>query len=175
MDQKYKSSRTSVNSGKLPAIVHIWDDCMVNGLSILDYGCGKFNNTCEYLESKGFQYFGYDPFNRTPEENWKATAHVNYDYAILSNVLNVVAEQNLRFDILWHIKMLLAPEAELYIKVYEGNGSGEMKVNEKRNSCQLNLKLKQYLPEVEAVFGARNVKAEWVNGIHVIRAKKGAY
>jgi hypothetical protein len=127
------------------------------------------------LESKGFQYFGYDPFNRTPEENWKATAHVNYDYAILSNVLNVVAEQSVRFDILWHIKMLLAPEAELYIKVYEGNGSGVMKVNEKKNSCQLNLKTREYLPEVEAVFGARNVRAEWVNGIHVIRAKKGAY
>lgn len=175
MDQKYKSSRTSVNSGRLPAIVHIWDDCIISGASVLDYGCGKYNNTREYLESKGFKYFGYDPFNKTPEENWKATAHVNYDYAILSNVLNVVAEQSVRFDILWHIKMLLAPEAKLYIKVYEGNGSGKMKVNEKRNSCQLNLKTREYLPEVEAVFGSRNVRTEWINGIHVITAEKKVY
>lgn len=175
MDQKYKSSGTSVNSGRLPAIVHIWDDCIISGETILDYGCGKYDNTREYLESKGFKYFGYDPFNRTPEENWKATAHVNYDCAILSNVLNVVAEQNVRLNILWHIKMMLAPEAKLYIKVYEGNGSGVMKVNEKKNSCQLNLKTREYLPEVEAVFGSRNVRTAWINGIHVIIAVKGAY
>ena len=175
MDQKYKSSETSVNSGRLPAIVHIWDDCIISGETILDYGCGKYDNTREYLESKGFKYFGYDPFNRTPEENWKATAHVNYDCAILSNVLNVVAEQNVRLNILWHIKMMLDPEAKLYIKVYEGNGSGVMKVNEKKNSCQLNLKTREYLPEVEAVFGSRNVRTTWINGIHVIIAVKGAY
>lgn len=175
MNQKYKSSETSVNSGRLPAIVHIWDDCIISGLTILDYGCGKYDNTREFLESKGFKYFGYDPFNRTPEENWKATAHVNYDCAILSNVLNVVAEQNVRLNILWHIKMMLAPETKLYIKVYEGNGSGVIKVNEKKNSCQLNLKTREYLPEVEAVFGSRNVRTAWINGIHVIIAVKGAY
>ena len=175
MDQKYKSSGTSVNSGRLPAIVHVWDDYIISGLTILDYGCGKYDNTREFLESKGFRYFGYDPFNRTKEENDLAMKEHNYDYAILSNVLNVIAEKKVRLQIMYNIKRHLALSGVLYIKIYEGNGSGVIKVNEKKNSCQLNLKTREYLPEVEAVFGSRNVRTEWINGIHVIVAENGAY
>lgn len=175
MDQKYKSSGTSVNSGRLPAIVHVWDDCTTSGVAILDYGCGKYDNTREYLESKGFRYFGYDPFNRTEEENNLAMKEHNYTYAILSNVLNVIAEKKIRLQVMYDIKRHLTLNGVLYIKIYEGNGSGVTKVNEKRNSCQLNLKTRDYLPEVESVFGSKNVRTEWINGIHIIVAENGAY
>jgi hypothetical protein len=175
LDKKYKSSGTSVNSGKLPAIVHIWDYYIISGLTVLDYGCGKYDNTREYLESKGAKYFGYDPFNRTEEENNLAMKEHNYDRAILSNVLNVIAEKKVRLQIMYDIKKHLAPNGVLYIKIYEGNGSGVMKVNEKKNSCQLNLKTREYLPEVASVFGFRNVRTQWINGIHVIVAENGAY
>lgn len=175
MNQKYKSAGTSINSGRVPAIVHLWDDCIFSGLTILDYGCGKYDNTREYLEALGFRYFGYDPYNRSREENQIAIMRADYDYAILSNVLNVVAEKHIRLQILREIKTHLSEYGILYIKIYEGDRSGVMKVNEKKNSCQLNLKTNEYLPEVEAVFGSRNVRTEWVNGVHVIRAEKGVY
>lgn len=174
MDQKYKSSGTSVNSGRLPAIVHIWDYYIISGLTVLDYGCGKYDNTREYLESKGAKYFGYDPFNRTEEENNLAMKKHDYDRAILSNVLNVIAEKKVRLQIMYDIKKHLAPFGVLYIKIYEGDGSGVMKVNEKKNSCQLNLKTREYLPEVEAVFSPWGVRTGWINGIHVIIAENGA-
>jgi hypothetical protein len=76
---------------------------------------------------------------------------------------------------MYDIKKHLAPNGVLYIKIYEGNGSGVMKVNKKKNSCQLNLKTREYLPEVASVFGFRNVRTQWINGIHVIVAENGAY
>ncbi len=172
MKQKYKSAETSVNSSKLPAIVHIWDDHIISGLSILDYGCGKFRNTERFLTAKGFRYFGYDPFNVETIVNRLVLAKQDYHYAILSNVLNVIAERDVRHEILWDVKKHLGEDGTLYIKIYEGNKSGVMKVNEKKNSCQLNRKTSDYMPEVEAVFGEENVKERWVNGIHVIEATK---
>ena len=173
VEQKYKSAKTSVNGHKLPAIGRIWDGIEADGLTLLDYGCGKFDNTKQYLEEKGFKYYGYDPFNRSAQENGEAMANFRYDRAILSNVLNVIAERTVRLQILCDIKFHLCQGGILYIKIYEGNGSGVMKINEKKNSYQLNLKTSEYLPEVRAVFDENNcVWLEWINGVHVIVARK---
>ncbi len=171
-EQKYKSAKTSINSGRLPAIVRIWEDSIHMDASILDYGCGKFDNTREYLEARGFEYYGYDPYNRSDQENQLAMEKYDYDYAILSNVLNVIAEEKIRLKILREIKEHLKPNGVLYIKIYEGDGSGEMKVDERRNSCQLNKKTREYLPEVGKVFPPKGVRADWIWGIHVIMARK---
>ena len=171
-EQKYKSAKTSINSGKLPAIVRIWEGCAHMGVSILDYGCGKFDNTKEYLEARGFEYYGYDPYNRPDHENQLAMKKYDYDCAILSNVLNVIAEEKIRLKILREIKEHLKPNGVLFIKIYEGNGSGILKVDERRDSCQLNKKTREYLPEVETVFASEGVRADWVGGVHVITARK---
>lgn len=171
-EQKYKSAKTSINSGRLPAIVRIWENCIHKGDSILDYGCGKFNNTRKYLEARGFEYYGYDPYNRPDQENRLAMEKYDYDYAILSNVLNVIAEEKIRLNILCEIKEHLKPGGVLFIKIYEGDGSGMLKVDEKKNSCQLNKKTIEYLPEVEKAFGSKRVGANWFRGIHVIVAVK---
>lgn len=170
-EQKYKSAKTSINSGRLPAIVRVWEDCAHMDASILDYGCGKFDNTREYLEARGFEYYGYDPYNRPDQENRLAMEKYGYNYAILSNVLNVIAEESVRLQILQTIKDHLILDGLLYIKIYEGDGSGVMKVDEKRNSCQLNKKTRGYLSEIEKVF-PRGVSEHWIQGVHVIVAWK---
>ena len=37
--------------------------------------------------------------------------------------------------------------------MYKGNGSGQGKANDKRQSYQTNMPLEDYLPEIENVFG----------------------
>lgn len=172
-EQKYKSAATSVNGkNHIPALARIWEsfENPDGQVKILDYGCGKFDNTKEFFKDLGYGYYGYDPYNRDEKENEEAMANTDYDYAMLSNVLNVIAEKRVRLQVLYDIKCHLCQEGELYIKIYEGNGSGVMKVNERRNSCQLNLKTREYLPEVQAVFGVNQVEYGRIGKIYVIKA-----
>ena len=172
-EQKYKSAATSVNGkNHIPALARIWEsfENPDGQVKVLDYGCGKFDNTKKFFEDLGYRYYGYDPYNRDEKENMDAMANTDYDYAMLSNVLNVIAEKRVRLQVLYDIKCHLCQEGKLYIKIYEGNGSGGIKGNEKRNSCQLNLKTREYLPEVQAVFGADHVEYGRIGKIYVIKA-----
>lgn len=142
--QQYTSADTSINSKKLPRIyslVHVNDD-----ETVIDYGCGKFFD----LYHLGNNFFGYDPFNRDDKE----VLNRKYDVAFCSNVLNVIAEQDIRLDVLKTLKSLAD---RIYITVYEGNKSGKGKVT-KKDCFQLNWRHKNYIPELVEVFGEGNVK-----------------
>jgi SAM-dependent methyltransferase len=160
--QKISSAKTSINSGKLPAIFRLvkFDPNTVN----LDYGGGKYDNATEYLKDMNVTNLIYDPYNRTAEHN-KATIKTirdngGADTATLSNVLNVIAEDDVRLAVLKNIKKLLKPSGSLYVTVYEGDGTGEGK--ETSAGYQLNRKTKDYLSEIQQVFPGARAKGKLI-------------
>lgn len=170
-EQKYKSAITSVNNHKVTALARViaskyadtnWD--------VLDYGGGRFDTTTEFLKTVHIRNHVYDPYNRSSEENLEALSRKNYVLVMLSNVLNVIAEQEVRLKILQDIRDHMCSVGSLYIKIYEGNKSGIMTISEKRNSCQLNKKTEEYLDEVFQIF--EHVRLERICGVPVIIAEK---
>jgi len=158
-EQKYNSAITSINSGKLPAVFSKvrFEPNTIN----LDYGGGKFDNVAEYLKDKyNVTNLVYDKYNRSSGHNSDVLKQVKEnggaDTVTCSNVLNVIAEPEIRQEVLRDCKKYLKPNGTCYITVYEGNGSGEGKANDKRQSYQTNMKLDDYIDEVSKVFS--NVK-----------------
>lgn len=153
--QVYSSAITSINKSKVPRVFKVvkWQP----GTTNLDYGGGRFDTATEYLRTQGVQNYIYDKYNRTASENALALSHALYSSVVLSNVLNVVHEPEERAAILKHIKNLLTPDGTLYISVYEGDKSGVEKINQKRNSCQLNRVTKSYVTEIADVFTAHKI------------------
>lgn len=149
--QKYSSANTSVNANKLPKIYTLAAD-KIKGKKVIDYGCGKYFDN--YLSKVDAELYGYDKYNRDDQ----AVLQGSYDIAICSNVLNVIAEREVRLDVLRELARL-APL--VLIKVYEGDRSGVGKVT-KTDCYQLNWSRGNYIPELVAVFGAGNVT--WCHG-----------
>ena len=144
--QKYTSKNTSINSAKMPRIYKFVVPTITPSQKVIDYGCGKFFDNYKLPGN----FFGYDPYNRPINE----VLNSKYDVAICSNVLNVIAEPEVRTEVLRELKKLAKT---VYIAVYEGDRS--------RNSCetkqdcyQLNWRSCDYIPELVAVFGSGNVK-----------------
>lgn len=148
--QKYSSAATSINSKKVPVLFKKIK--FKPGTSNLDYGAGKWDTASQFLESLGVINYPYDPYNRTEEENNVALSKTDYDTATLSNVLNVISEREIRHQILKDIKAHVKDGGIIYISVYEGDGSSKIKYNEKKNSCQLNKPLKDYIFDFISVF-----------------------
>lgn len=153
-EQEFTSAKTSINSGKLPAIFRLvkFTPDTIN----LDYGGGKFDNAAEYLKNEfNVTNLVYDPFNRTKEHNNSTIKQIRKnggaDSATLSNVLNVIKEPEIRLEVLNNIKSLLKPGANLYITVYEGTGKGDS--GETKSGYQLNRKTTDYIEEISQVFG----------------------
>ena len=78
MQQVYTSKETSLS--QVPALAKAKELATlrwaVNNPLILDYGCGKYDKTKEYVHNKlKCAYAGYDPYNRSAEENKIAMEH----------------------------------------------------------------------------------------------------
>ena len=149
----FTSANTSINSSKLPAIYKKIDfSKFENSVSILDYGCGKFNNTKDYINSIGGKWFGFDPYNRDEEENKLALDSFS-NCIICSNVLNVLFDSEAIFDIVKYIyaRIKKSPQGA-FIAVYEGNKSGHGKVT-KKDCYQRNERTEEYLKYFDEVFG----------------------
>ena len=154
-EQKYNSAITSINSSKLPAVFSKvrFEPDTIN----LDYGGGKFDNVAEYLKDKyNATNLVYDKYNRNSAHNNEVLKKVKdnggADTVTCSNVLNVIAEPEIRQEVIQDLKKYLKPGGTCYITVYEGNGSGEGKANDKRQSYQTNMKLDDYIDEVSKIF-----------------------
>ena len=155
VEQKYNSAITSINSSKLPALFSRvkFEPDTIN----LDYGGGKFDNVADYLSSKyNCTNLVYDKYNRDSSHNSEVLKQVRdnggADTVTCSNVLNVIAEPEVRQEVIKDLKRYLKPGGTCYITVYEGNASGTGKANDKRQSYQTNMKLDDYIPEVKKVF-----------------------
>lgn len=150
--QEFDSSDTSINSGKLPTVYSKLE--FDNGCTVLNYGGGKFNNTIEFGKVNGFTDLIFDPFNRTMEWNAavvKSISENGVDLAILSNVLNVIKEVDVRGFVLSVLADTLGENKPLFVTVYEGDRTGNGRQTSK-SAWQENRKLKEYTAEVKEHF-----------------------
>lgn len=152
VEQEYDSAKTSINSNKLPAIYNMIT--LPEGAVGIDYGGGKFDNAVEALAEQGVTLYVYDPYNRSQQHNRAAIkalrANGGADFAINSNVLNVIKEPEARLNVLENIKTITKPGAPVYITVYEGSGKGNEGAT--KSGYQLNRKTADYLEEIQQVF-----------------------
>lgn len=151
-DQEFDSADTSINSTKLPAIYKMIT--IPEGSVGIDFGGGKWDNAIEYIRDLGATLCVYDPYNRSKAYNKETLktlrANGGADWAVTSNVLNVIKEPSARKAVLENISKITKPGAPIYITVYEGRGDG--KAGQTKSGYQLNRKTKDYIEEIQEVF-----------------------
>ena len=129
--QRYTSAGTSINKNKLPAVFS--KITFTKGSTVLDYGCGRYiDHIRAKVTEQGCENYTYDPYNlpssKLPEGE--------VTYGVCSNVLNVIAEDNIMDDI---IKTVCEKSEIAYFTVYEGDKTGVGKATGK-DSYQRNAK-----------------------------------
>jgi hypothetical protein len=123
----------------------------VRGFTVLDYGCGRYDDGLDYLGAKAAQYVaGYDPFNRSFDHNVAALVR-SYEVVLLANVLNVIDSKGTRARVIRHAMDHCLSWGYCLVSVYEGNGSGIGQ--ETRKGWQENRKVASYLPEIREALG----------------------
>lgn len=175
--QQYTSKGTAVNwkYGRVPAIFSkiSWRPGTIN----LDYGGGTPESDAlaqEFFDKRNLdvQNLVYDKFNQTPEHNREVIKIVRNnggaDTATLSNVLNVIKEPEVRYDILTHIKSLLKPNGVLYIYGYEGSAKDKGKGGRETAADQYQtfMPTKDYLAEIHEVFPNATIKGGMITAIN---------
>lgn len=150
--QRYTSANTSINSTKLPRIYSMVADD-IEGKAVLDYGCGKYFDG--YVAKVNADLSGYDKYNR-PDET---VLQKHFDFALCSNVLNVITEEEERASVLTTLSEIADTS---FITVYEGDGSGVGR--ETKPDCyQLNRKTADYRSEISSVFDEAELKGKlWI-------------
>lgn len=151
-DQEFDSADTSINSTKLPAIYKMIS--IPEGSVGIDFGGGKWDNAIEHIRDLGATLCVYDPYNRSKAYNKETLktlrANGGADWAVTSNVLNVIKEPSARKAVLENISKITKSGAPIYITVYEGRGDGKEGVT--KSGYQLNRKTADYLEEIQEVF-----------------------
>ena len=151
-DQEFDSADTSINSSKLPAVYKLIS--IPEGTVGVDFGGGRFDNAVEYIRDLGATLCVYDPYNRTAQHNREMLktlkANGGADWAVNSNVLNVIKEPEARQSVLKNISKITKSGAPIYITVYEGRG--DAKEGPTKSGYQLNRKTQDYLEEIQEVF-----------------------
>ena len=123
MPQQFTSAKTSINSTKLPAIYSRlnWSKLRIASPPrpvVLDIGAGKYTNHIQnFLQSKGFIYAPYDPFN-LPKSTNDHSLSLTPSVVICSNVFNVIKEKDVHYQIHQLIRDKKCP---FFITVYEGD------------------------------------------------------
>lgn len=154
-NQHISSLDTSINKQKIPKLFSIvdkkfgWKPHTIN----FDIGGGKFDNVTDYMQERYVTHLIYDPFNRSKVHNVSVITDVHQTRAhtvTISNVLNVVKEKDIRIRILNQAFAVVDAEGTVYIKVYEGDRSGQGK--ETTKGWQNNQHTSFYLTEVSKIF-----------------------
>lgn len=168
-DQEFDSAETSINSNKLPAVYRMIS--IPEGTIGIDFGGGKWDNAIEHIHDLGATLCVYDPYNRSAEHNMEVIktlkANGGADWAINSNVLNVIKEPEARRAVLENISKITKPGAPIYITVYEGRGDGNE--GQTKSGYQLNRKTQDYLDDIREVFPDANRKGKLITA-HNTRA-----
>lgn len=147
MNQTFTSANTSINSTKLPSVYSKIDlkAAWYEGMELFaDYGCGKFNNAKDFIQDFGFEWLGYDKFNRTEEENTASLERLHYraaDLMVCSNVLNVIDNDSVIAEI---ARYILDHSLCYFVTVYEGDKSGNGRPT-KDDCYQRNERIQEYL------------------------------
>ena len=147
--QNYTSANTSINGNKLPTA---FSKCRAYG-RVLDYGCGKFTDMIKsHVNEQGAEYYPYDKYNvdnDTNEASMNIGQKYGFDTVFCCNVLNVIDNDNVIWEILHTMFNLLNNRSKMYIQIYEGNRTGIGKAT-KADCYQRNEKTRDY----EKFFGA---------------------
>lgn len=151
-EQEFTSENTSINKNKLPAVYRLIN--IPEGSVGIDFGGGKWDTAVEHIRDLGATLCVYDPYNRTAQHNREMLktlkANGGADWAVNSNVLNVIKEQEARQSVLRNISKITKSGAPIYITVYEGRG--DAKEGPTKSGYQLNRKTQDYLEEIQEVF-----------------------
>lgn len=150
--QEFTSENTSINKNKLPAVYRLIT--IPEGSVGVDFGGGKWNTAIEHIRDLGATLCVYDPYNRSKAYNKETLktlrANGGADWAVTSNVLNVIKEPSARKAVLENISKITKSGAPIYITVYEGRG--DSKAGQTKSGYQLNRKTKDYIEEIQEVF-----------------------
>ena len=126
INQEFTSAKTSINSKRLPAIYNKlnWSKLRRDSAAIppivLDVGAGKHvDHIRRFLESYGFIYAPYDPYNLADSIN-ALSLSLTPAVVICSNVFNVIKEKEVHYKIHGLIRNKSCP---FFITVYEGDKS----------------------------------------------------
>ena len=126
----------------------------VHGQVNLDIGGGRYDDGTAYLAEQGVRNYVVDPWNRSLEHNVRALAAIDArggaDTVTLCNVLNVIAEPEIRRGVLQQAYDNLKPGGRCYISCY--GGSLSRVGGRSTRGWQNNLPLGAYLEEVLSVF-----------------------
>lgn len=123
--QNYTSANTSINVGKLPSA---FSKYRAYG-RVLDYGCGKFTRVIKlHVIDQGAKYYPYDKYNMDEcvnEYSMYIGHKYGFDTIFCCNVLNVIDNDNVIWEILHTMFNLLNNHSKMYIQIYEGNKTGK--------------------------------------------------
>lgn len=142
--QKYTSEKTSIST--INKIYKLLPEMGYKTKTrILDFGCGAYDRNQKEAEKNGYIWLGYDPYNRSLEENKITLDCLEYEsphVIVCSNVLNVLDNTNTIMNVLGQLYDYADNETDIYITIYEGDKSGIGKVTTK--GYQRNEKLIKY-------------------------------
>jgi hypothetical protein len=146
--QAISSANTSLN--QIPASFKTigWEPGAANA----DIGGGRFDAGTEFLSRQGVRNLVFDPFNRDEEFNRRVFGELKKgtDTATVSNVLNVIAEPEIRREVIRQAAKAIKPGGTAYFQIYEGDGDGVGRQTTK--GWQNNAKTASYLEDVEKYF-----------------------
>ena len=156
------------DNGFYPSPCSYWDsltdDCY-GAQDCLDYGGGRYELTTDCLAEHKIRNWVYDPFNRSVQHNEYVQRMLSTrpaDFAICSNVLNVIREPAARQGVLRHIRELTKTLGSVFFTVYEGGRSSKGRKTTK--GWQANRPTKSYVREVKRVFGDTQVHGKLIVG-----------
>lgn len=148
LNQKYSSANTSIN--KVGRLYKVFCHKPPDG-KVLDFGAGKYRKGTIFLRDKGFDVDSYEPSLKDNLPSGK------YKTVLISNVFNVIAEDEIILEILKTCKELLESNGRVLITVYEGDKSGKGKPS-KEDCYQRNARTAEYIKLVSKVFDNVKIK-----------------
>lgn len=124
------------------------------GTTNVDIGGGRFDEGTQYLADRGVENLVFDPFNRNEQHNRRVVERLKsggVDTATATNVLNVIAEPEVRSEVIRQAAKAINQDGTAYFQIYEGDASGQGKETSK--GWQNNARTAAYLEEVGQYFG----------------------
>lgn len=158
--QGYTSAGTSINAHRLPRVYRYE---IPRGAVVLDYGCGRYPaHLMDNAAARGLVWYGYDPYNRTPEDNAAAVnlmSGTGADYVICANVLNVI-DAPAAVDAVITAAVNAARVAAVFT-VYEGDRTGHGRATGE-DTYQRNEKRGAYVERARALGYDATARGEFI-------------
>lgn len=165
MKQEFTSKNTSINSAKLPSIYHNryftrYVQSIIDNKGtccIVDYGCGKYTDHIAMDVYTKYHCLAeikfYDKYNQPASVNKNTSLYMTVaDVTVVSNVLNVIKEEEVIRDILKDLSInTTRSHGFVYFSIYEGNKSGIGKKT-KEDCWQRNEPAENYIPLLKEYF-----------------------